>query len=629
MWPYLRPHKERGILVDMEAKPRGRWIVLLILVSVLQACGDGEVLGLFRGVPSLAVAITSPNPGLVITTNRLLVTGTVSDRARLGIAGIFLSLDGGGFNALGTATPWTNQLTGLDLGLHTIRVYARDGLSNCSATNEVTFTYTIGPLVTITTPTNGQSFLTNGFTASGTATDYSGTGLEGVYASLDGGGFVRFTTNSAWSTNFAALADGPHTLRIYARDNNGYYSFTNLVNCTTVLDTWIPTVTITSHSNGQTVTNSSFVLSGSAADVGSGVAAVFLSVDGGGFAAVSGTTAWSTNLSITSNGTHTLRVYATDHLGYHSTTNQISIELADFGQWASARTLIVANGLNLRISTNMGASFYSIFDANRMIVGCAVDRYRNIYVTASNTSSGQGNYGVVRDFAGSVTYSYTTGIFPGICACDDYGHVYSYEYTGVSVGGPWSTDFGSNYGWLDSPPLDQNTIGVCYVAANPRGYVVFGRNNGTLSVRNGWSGSFTTVDPAGNTLGAHQMALTTNMPPTITFIKNGQYLHSSDDAYTQHDVGTYVTALRYQEQRLWFGFPNGTVAWSDNHGRNLTYPGSSGMPAEDVTALAFDADGYIYVGTRYGKLYRSTNGGVNFSELANWGSYISQIYIAD
>lgn len=612
----------------MEAKPRGRWIVLLVIVSVLQACGDGEVLGLFRGVPSLAVSITSPAPGLVITTNRLLVTGTVTDRARLGIAGIYLSLDGGGFTELGTATPWTNQLTGLGLGLHTIRVYARDSLSNCSPTNEVSFTYTIGPLVTITTPTNGQSFLTNGCTASGTATDYSGTGLEGVYASIDGGGFVRFTTNSAWSTNVAALSDGPHTLRIYARDNNGYYSFTNQVGFSTVLDTWAPTVTITSHSNGQTVTNSSFLFSGTAADAGSGVAAVWLSVNGGAFARTAGTVSWGTNLSITSNGTHTLRVYATDQLGYCSTTNQVTIEMAAFGPWANTYTLIVANGSYLRVSTNGYNNWYSLTTADRYIVGCAVDRYRNIYVSATNVGVDTGWYGVVRDFAGTVSYStYTTGNRPGIIVCDDYGHIYSYEVWGSSVGGPRSYDYGTSYDWLGVADLLQPGVGVCQVAANAAGYVVFGRSNGTLSVRSGWNGIFSTVN-TGTASGAHQLALTAGSSPVITLMHDNRYLRSSYDGYTQHDVTDYVYMLRYLGNRLWFGLTGG-VRYSDDHGQTRHNPGGAGLPAVDITAMALDSEGRIFAGTRNGQLYMSANGGTNFSLLQNWGSYISQLYVVD
>ena len=401
---------------------------LIPILLLLSACGNNEVLGLFKekGSKIPEVTIVIPQNNLVINSNTLMARGTALDRSGTGLLAVYCSYDSNSFVPLLETTNWSTNLSNISFGTHTIRVYAMDTVSNCSTTNLAVFTYSINPLLTVSAPSNNQiisntnltvegsaadqsgsglqgvyisldgntfspssgtatwisNFVftqsanhtlrifaednatnrsatntinfyinvdpfiavtshsntqivyTNGFTLSGTATDNSSTGLATVFLSLDGGTYASVSGTESWSTNFLSLTDMTHTIRIYAMDMSGNSSPTNQISITTILDTISPSATVTSHSDNETVSNLPFTLSGTASDSGTGIDSVYLSIDGGGYAAVDGTTSWSTNISALSNGQHIFSVYSMDIVSNCSTTNQITLEIADFGPYA-------------------------------------------------------------------------------------------------------------------------------------------------------------------------------------------------------------------------------------------------------------------------------------------------------
>jgi len=93
---------------------------------------------------------------------------------------------------------------------------------------------------------------------------------------------------------------------------------------TKVPDTTPPSVTITFPRNDQVIYDNRITVSGTASDVGSGVKEVWLSVNGGAYGRVNGTTSWSTNITV-NYGNNTIRVYAVDNLGNVSDTNTVSV----------------------------------------------------------------------------------------------------------------------------------------------------------------------------------------------------------------------------------------------------------------------------------------------------------------
>jgi len=578
--------------------------------------------------------IASPTNTQTFASASVAVTGTAVDTGGAGLEGVYLSLDGGGFFRVTGASSWNTNLAGLSNGAHTALVFAVDNSTNYSITNSVSFFVRVPPSVTIAAPSNTMTIYSNDFIAGGSAADNGGTGLEGVYLSLDGGSFERVSGTVSWTTNLAGLTNGAHNIRVYTRDNSSTYSTTNLVNFSVSEDASPPGVAIVSPANMATVSNLPFTISGTASDTGLGIEGVYLDINGNGFNKVSGTDTWTSNVTGLSNGVYTISVYAKDNATNYSTTNQITISVEDYGPYAGLFTIVVANGQNIHISTNSYNNFFTIATpSTQAMVGASIDRHRNIYFSMTNTNSSidTGSFGVIRDFSGPMQFnSWQSGNRPGICANDDYGYVYSYEVSGTADGGPMSTDYGTNYSWLDVPPLDQNGIGVTYVACNPSGYVVVGRANGQLSYRDGHSGSFSS-EGTGASSYAQLLAITTNNPPTKTFVyyNSWQYLRTSSDNYAgEWDMFKPVSALYYHSQRLWVGYQDGDIAYSDTYGTFLHWPDGTGLGGT-INTFAIDSQNRIFVGTDNGNLYISTDNATNFSLVQSFGSYITQIYVMD
>ena len=190
-----------------------------------------------------------------------------------------------------------NTLDLLADGPHTVRVEATDAANNTGFA-EVSFTVdTVAPRVAISTPVAGST-KNNAPVLTYSASD--GT----VVVKVDGVVVSKVSGNT-----LDPLADGPHTVRVEATDaaaNTGFaeVSFT--------VDTAAPTIVITSPAAGLT-NNSMPVLTFTASD---GV--IVVKVDGVAVSKISGNT-----LDLLANGTHTVRVEATDeanNLGFAEVT---------------------------------------------------------------------------------------------------------------------------------------------------------------------------------------------------------------------------------------------------------------------------------------------------------------------
>jgi hypothetical protein len=179
---------------------------------------------------------------------------------------------------------------------------------------------TNSPTVVIVAPMNGQVFYDTNVTVSGTASD-EGSGVKEVWLSVNGGGFGLVNGTTSWSTN-VTVNYGSNTIRVYAVDNSNNVSTTNTVSFV-VGDTNKPAVIIVTPTNGQVFYDTTITVSGTASDVGSGLKEVWLSVNGGSYGKVDGTTNWSTNV-VVDYGNNTISVYAVDNLNNVSVTNIVS-----------------------------------------------------------------------------------------------------------------------------------------------------------------------------------------------------------------------------------------------------------------------------------------------------------------
>src|SRR6185369_14268194 len=213
----------------------------------------------------------------------ITLSGTASDsgRGNNGISSVTVNgvnASGGTASGSGTAN-WSRNLT-LSQGANNITVVARDNSSNQnSTTKSITVNYqpvdSTGPSLSITSHSDGQTVSNSTITLSGTASD-SGRGNNGISSvTVNGvnasGGTASGSGTANWSRNLT-LNQGANNITVVARDNSSNQNSTTksiTVNYQPV-DSTGPSLSITSHSDGQTVSNSTITLSGTASDSGRG-----------------------------------------------------------------------------------------------------------------------------------------------------------------------------------------------------------------------------------------------------------------------------------------------------------------------------------------------------------------------
>jgi methionine-rich copper-binding protein CopC len=278
------------------------------------------------------VSIASPVSDLE-TSGNVVVQGHVAD-ALSGVTSLQAQVDSGPllpvpFDPSGNFQFTTDlPLDGSADGPHTVRVLATDKVGNNATPAGVSFTLdTQPPVIVVTAPPSGD--VTNhNITVVGQVTDAL-LGVALLQASVDSGPLLSVPYDGAGNFSFTTrlfldgAADGVHTVHLVATDATGNVS--SPTDITFTLDTTDPTITLTSAAPG-IVTNSNPTISGVVADTLSGVATLTASIDAGTPVAVSVdaaggfsvTTALALNGS--ADGTHTVRLVATDNAGNVSGT---------------------------------------------------------------------------------------------------------------------------------------------------------------------------------------------------------------------------------------------------------------------------------------------------------------------
>ncbi len=292
-----------------------------------------------------ALSITSHSDNQSVSTASITVSGTATDGGvgNSGITGVTVNgsaASGGTASGAGTAN-WSRTLS-LSAGANVITVVATDGAGN-SRQRQITVTRSVPdatpPAVTITSHSNNQTVSAASITLSGTATD-SGLGGSGISSvTVNGvaasGGSATGSGTASWSRT-VALNAGNNQLTVVARDGAGNTRQAQLTVIRSVPDTALPALSITSHSNNQTVTAASITLSGTASDSGAGGSGISsVTVNGvaasGGSAAGSGTANWSRTVTLNT-GSNLLTVVASDGAG---NARQVQITVVS-GQAAAA-----------------------------------------------------------------------------------------------------------------------------------------------------------------------------------------------------------------------------------------------------------------------------------------------------
>lgn len=292
----------------------------------------------FQPVDSLppSIAITSHQNGQTVNTKTITLTGTATDAGlgNNGISSVYVRGTIPGATAAGSGIAnWSQNLT-LYPGANSIDIWAYD---NSDVQNSKTVSIIINfqpvdplpPTITVTSHTNGQTVATSSIQFSGTATD-AGRGNNGISSVYVQGTLPNSTASGAdilvWSKT-VNLFPGPNSISVYAYDNSDVQNET--VQTLTINfkpgDSLGPNLTISSHTDGQTVTTSSIVLTGSASDAGRGDHGIsYVYVQGrlpDSNTAGAGVVNWSKAIEL-SPGRNSITVYAYDSNEFPNETSQ-------------------------------------------------------------------------------------------------------------------------------------------------------------------------------------------------------------------------------------------------------------------------------------------------------------------
>jgi hypothetical protein len=263
-----------------------------------------------------AVTITGPTSAatLSVTATPLTLSGTASDN--VGVTQVsWVNNRGGSGNATGT-TSWSVSGIVLQTGANILTVTARDATGNTQTdTLTVTFTDTVQPAVTITSPTSNATLSVGTATMAlgGTASD--NVGVTQVSWVNNRGGSGTATGTTAWSVASITLLSGSNVLTVTARDAAGN-TRTDTLTVTYTPDTTQPSITITSPTSNPTRSQigSTITLGGSASD-NVAVTQVSWTNNRGGSGNATGTTSWSTSTITLQTGANILTVTARDAAG--------------------------------------------------------------------------------------------------------------------------------------------------------------------------------------------------------------------------------------------------------------------------------------------------------------------------
>jgi len=266
------------------------------------------------------VGITSPTNGTVLTASASFTLAATASDPDGGVAQVEF-FNGGSSLGVDASDPYSVAVNSLAAGSYTFSAVATDTLG-AKATNSVSVVVNALPTASITSLTNGQSFLAPAdITIAADAGDSDGTISKVEF--FNGATKLGEDTTSPYGFSWNSVAAGSYTLTAKATDNRGAVTTSAIVSIS-VVNNSAPTVSIPTPTNGTVLTApASFTLAATASDSDGGVAQVEF-FNGSTSLGVDASDPYSVAVNNLAAGSYTLSAVATDNLGAKA-TNRVSI----------------------------------------------------------------------------------------------------------------------------------------------------------------------------------------------------------------------------------------------------------------------------------------------------------------
>ncbi|RLG42197.1 MAG: hypothetical protein DRN78_03405, partial [Thermoproteota archaeon] len=250
------------------------------------------------------VNITSPAEDYIASQN-VLVEWSGSDN--YGIDHYEIKLDDGSWINVGTTTSY--EFTGLAEGSHTVSVKAVDVAKNVRITSKTFIVDVTAPVVTITTPTDGEYITSSSVTIIWT---YTEDNLDRFEVTLDGVTWIDVGT--ATSYTFTGVSEGSYVAKVRAYDKAGN---TVVDSVSFTVDYTPPQVWITQPEDEEYINKTEVTVTWNAVD-NTGIKRYIIALNGSSIDVGVNTSYTYTNLA---EGYYTFRVTAYDLAGNQATTS--------------------------------------------------------------------------------------------------------------------------------------------------------------------------------------------------------------------------------------------------------------------------------------------------------------------
>ena len=355
--------------------------------------------------------------------------------------------------ATGT-TGWTYALASSALTTnvsYTVDAKATDNATNPSTVATATFTYdTTAPVTTDNSASIGSGWFNTTQTVTLTPTDTGGSGVAATYYTTDGS---TPTTSSSSGTSVVLSTNGVYTIKYFSVDKAGNAESVKTASTAIHIDTTAPTVTITVPANNGAYNTAGWAgsLSGTAADSGSGLANVKVSIkrnsdgyywNGTSFVSGSenyltatGTTGWTYALAssaLTTNVSYTVDAKATDNA-----TNPSTVATATFTYDTTAPAAPTITSSNPASPSNTSTTPALIGTAE---TGSTVKIYTNSTCTSASPVTGTAaaftSTGLTVTVGANTTtsfYATATDAAGNVSACSTPAFTYTNDTTAPTV----------------------------------------------------------------------------------------------------------------------------------------------------------------------------------------------------